>query len=108
MRPGCLKETHFIKGENVQARKSSEKENLSYKTTSVQALCKHIYQKHTWVLLGCFFSPSLERQYFIQIFIHMFPFFQKQKTSKVPFTGCGNILDKEILEILSGRICIYY
>lgn len=80
----------------MQARKSSEKENLSYKTTSVQALCKHIYQKHTWVLLGCFFSPSLERQYFIQIFIHMLPFFQKQKTSKVPFTGCGNILDKEI------------
>lgn len=73
MRPGCLKETHFIKGENVQARRSPEKENLSYKTTSVQTLYKHDYQRHTWVLLGFFplFFPSLERKYFSQIFIHV-------------------------------------
>lgn len=48
----------------MQARKSSEKENLSYKTTSVQALCKHIYQKHTWVLLGCFFFSKPRKAIF--------------------------------------------
>lgn len=61
MRPGCLKETHFIKGENVQDRKSPVKENLSYKTTTVQTLYKHDYQRHTWVLwefFPFFFSKS--------------------------------------------------
>lgn len=67
MRPGRLKETHFIKGENVQDRKTPVKENLSYKTTTVQTLYKHDYQRHTWVLrefFSFFFFPKSRKEIF--------------------------------------------
>lgn len=77
-----------------------QKKKISLTKLLVFRLCVNTSIKN--ILGFCwdfFFPPSLERQYFIQIFIHMFPFFQKRKTSKVAFTGCGNILDKEIFEI---------
>lgn len=55
----------------MQARKSPEKENLSYKTTSVQALCKHDYQRHTWVLLGFFFFMSRKAIFYSDIYTYV-------------------------------------
>lgn len=92
----------MCKPEKVQKKKISLTKLLVFR------LCVNTTIKDILGFCWDFFFSCLERQYFIQIFIHMFPFFQKGKTSKVPFIGCGNILDKEMFEILSSGICTYY
>lgn len=41
-------------------------------------------------------------------YLYTFPFFQKRKTSKVPFAVRENLPDTEVFEILSSGICTYY
>lgn len=109
MRPGCLKETHFIKQENVQDRRSPEKGNLSYKTTSVQTPYKHDYQRHTWVLLGIFshfflFSPG--KEIFRSEIYTRFHSPKKEKPQRFPSLDVKTYLIKRHFRSIAARYAL--